>query len=1018
QYSYIENPVLFQENKCDAHAFFLFDTQSELREFTKNPNYLLLNGVWKFHHANTPEERPRDFYLPAYDVSAWEDLPVPGNWQLFGYDYPIYTNWKYPFKPDKPKVPRDFNPVGSYKYSFTLYDDFNPQENNLRLHLGGVNSCFFLWLNGSYVGYSEDSKLPSEFDVAQYLQMGKNDLAIEVYRYCDGSYLEDQDMWRLSGIERDVFLYKVPQVEIYDYTLSASLDSSYRNGILNLEVELHSESSRKSKVNVRLRILDEDSLLLTRFATCVLDEGLGAITDEFRTLKEKLNFEAVLENISPWSAENPSLYTLKIDLLNEENELIQTIDQKFGFKKLEIKNGIFLINGDTALIKGLNRHEHDAKWGHATGYAPYAFNLEDMRQDLELIKSLNFNAIRTSHYPNHPAFYDLCDELGIYVCDEANVEGHYYMMFKPFNNLAKDADFKEAILSRIKNMYERDKNHTSIIMWSVGNETGTGPTMVEAYAMLKSLDPERPVFNERHFFLNWIKTKHSDFNGNMYAPIKKVKKIIAKDKERPFIWIEYAHAMGNSSGNLKELWDFIREEKQVQGGFVWDWRDQGLWKKDENGRAFLAYGGHFEAKGVANDQNFCANGLLSSDGKLHPGASAFKNIQSAIQLEQINDTTYRLLNEHSSEDLENIELWANWRQLNGFGHFESIKGLHCAALSDTVFVFKTHEEASYINFFVHHKGEVYSKTFELNKMQIPALERDSLEANFAVEHCNKRLCISNEKLRLELDSQGYLHNFSFEDKVVFIEGPRASFWRASTDNDYGNGAPKRLAYWRDAADKSNLSRLRLGESKTHYFIVATYKLPKGKGKIIYNYKIYPDGELEVQIDFELKKGKEIPKIGSYLKLPKDYDFVEYLGYGPDENYSDRKLGQWFGEHYINMRSKPQYNIAPQEFPYIRPQEYGNRTEVYYMNLLAPKDTIALLGQSFNFSTWNHSLEDLDEGKEKLGKTSIEIPDRNYLWLNIDYAQAGVGGDNSWGRKAYPQYLLKAGKYSLKYYIRP
>ncbi|MDC3209462.1 hypothetical protein OAT96_01810 [Chitinophagales bacterium] len=1016
QYAYIENPELFQENTLDAHASFIFDTQEEGRQITQNPNYLILNGDWLFHHSMVPEERPVDFYQTTYNTEDWATIPVPGDWQMYDYDYPIYTNWKYPFKPNKPNVPRDFNPVGSYKKNFSLPTDWDTGVDDIILHFGGVNSCFFVWLNGQYLGYSEDSKLPSEFLASSYLQNGQNQIAVEVYKYCDGTYLEDQDMWRLSGIERDVYLYKQPEVSIEDLTIQASLDESYSLGNLSLEIHTAFPNYSKSTFSVECQLIAQDSSVLWQR---YFMQANGLNTWAKKSLKGQIS------DVQQWSAQHPNLYTLVVCIRNEQNDLLQKVVQKVGFRSLEIKDGIFYINGDTALIKGVNRHEHDPNWGHAVAYTGNAFNEDSLRTDLELIKSLNFNAVRTAHYPNHPIFYDLCDEIGLYVCDEANVEGHYYMMFAPFDNLAIDPDYREAILSRIYNMYQRDKNHPSIIMWSVGNENGTGKTIVEAYKMLKELDHDRPVFNERHFFMNTIKEKHSDFNGHMYAPIDKVEKIIKKDKDKPFIWIEYAHAMGNSTGNFNDLWDFVRSEPQVQGGFIWDWRDQGIWKTNENGQRFLAYGGHFEPEdhpyvgGLQGDGNFCANGVISADGKLHPGADAIKHAQSNVQIEMVNDTTFRFTNDFEAYNLSEFDCLVNWRTTDGQGHVGKYNALTCAPNSDTLIQYKSPGDVAFISFSLFKNGNEYVKNFFLKDFNQPQVNLGKELTQFKARKVGELNLVGNDKVEFVISEKGTLHDLSVDDVLKFVDGPRVNFWRALTDNDYGNKANKRLAYWRSAEHLSELIDLSHGQADNYYAVVAVYELPEKKGTYRLGYKIYSDGLMEVNLDFDLKWSEEIPRIGSYMLLPADYDLIHYVGMGPNENYIDRQDGQRLDEFYLGLNPDPDYpDLQIQEMPYIRPQEYGNRTKTFLVNLYAPNDSLRITCNDLSFSAWPHNQADIDAGAEKQGKTSLDVPKRAQVCLNIDYGQTGVGGDNSWGRKPYDQYMLKAGTYSYSFTFDP
>lgn len=1014
QYTYIEDPTLFSENVLPSHAYFIFDTQEEVRAIQENANYFMLNGDWLFQHSLTPETRPVDFYQEDFNTDGWQTIPVPGNWQLYGYDYPIYTNWKYPFKADKPYVPRDFNPVGSYKKSFTLPSNWQATTDEIILHFGGVNSCFFVWLNGQYLGYSEDSKLPTEFLASPYLKAGENQLAVEVYKYCDGTYLEDQDMWRLAGIERDVYLYKQPRIKLGDFKVESTYEHENQSGNLSLKIYTQGLTYPQSTYTIKAQLLDKDGQIVWQRL---------AAKDYAANSWSYTSFLGEIPKVAYWSAQNPYLYTLFIDVFDAQNELIQRVEEKVGFRSLEMKDGVFYINGDTALIKGVNRHEHDPNWGHAVGYKGNVFNADSLRQDLLAIKALNFNAVRTAHYPNHPMFYDLCDELGLYVCDEANVEGHYYMMFAPFDNLAIDPDYKEAILDRIFNMYQRDKNHPSIIMWSVGNETGTGKTMIEAYHMLKELD-NRPVFNERHFFLNTIKEKHSDFNGNMYTPIEKVKKLVDKDRDKPFIWIEYAHAMGNSTGNFSDLWDFIRSEPRVQGGFVWDWRDQGIYKENENGERFLAYGGHFEPEdhpyvgGLQGDGNFCANGVVAADGKRHPGAYAIQHAQSPVQIEMIDYSTFKFSNDFEKENLKDYTCRMSWRTTNGEEFTASYETLTCQPLSDTIINLSLDSNVAILTFFIE-KGEfTYNKNFFLRRMQLPALATTKELSGFQLIANEYGYEIQNERLSLELSDKGLISNFYLDGELKLIEGPSVNFWRALTDNDYGNNANKRLAYWRTAAAESQLLELKHEQKDNYFTIHCAYELPERKGFYSVAYTIYPDGEIIVNIDFDLKNTDEIPRIGTYMLVPKDYQQVRYLGMGPHENYIDRYDGQWFGDHQFALRATgAQDETMVQEMPYIRPQEYGNRTSTYLLQLNTDDDAIQVRGTGFSFSVWPHSLGDIDEGESKTGKTALDVPERDYTWLNIDFGQTGVGGDNSWGRKPYEKYILKEGQYRLEYVIK-
>lgn len=1014
QYDYIENTKVFEENKIPARATFsIAESKGDLAvPFLKRDNYLSLNGIWKFNHSNTPEERILDFYTPEFSSANWKDIPVPSDWQLYGYDYPIYTNWKYSFKPNRPNIPRDFNPVGQYQRKFNLPENWEltKESGDVLLHFGAVNSAFFVWINGHYVGYSQDSKLPSEFSVSDYLQKGENTISVEVYRYSDGSYLEDQDFWRLSGIERDVYLYKTPAQSVFDYTITSTLDSSYTNGLFAMKLL----ASKGKDITVKLELRDnKDSIVLQRFANA--DSN---VDDE-----EYYHFKGIIENVKTWSAAKPNLYTLTIELKNND-ETIEVIEQKVGFKKLEIKDGIFYINGEYALIKGVNRHEHDANWGHCVADAENATNMQDLRKDLQMIKDFGFNAIRTAHYPNHPEFYNICDELGLYVCDEANIEAHWYMMFSVWNNLAMDKDFKAPILSRIKNMYERDKNHASIIMWSVANETGTGETMVEAYRMLKKLDPERPVFNERHFFINTIKEKHSDFNGNMYAKTEVVKNIIKKDHDRPFIWIEYAHAMGNSTGNFKDLWEFIKKEPQVQGGFIWDWRDQGIWKTNENGEKFLAYGGHFEPEGVHNDGNFCANGLISADGKPHPGLYEARAINYSYQFELLEGNRLKITNSGHNYPKESLFVKITSINNHGGGNGLSLKGYEkYLPEKDTIipldfiqehlahFTIWVGVKSQFLNAEVadkNNKREVLLglKQFIINnETHIHGSDLSGASELKFVE-ADDEFVVSTDSFEVHISKKGKLTQYSFRGKEI-VKDFGLNFWRTPTDNDFGNGMQKRCKKWRETTLKQDFKGAKLiSKTKEQVVIKGYFKLAfNKKAEILYT--INNKAELKLDISAQLNGSAEIPRVGSYLLVDTSERLIQYYGNGPYENYNDRKDGVYIHRHYLDAMK--------QEFPYIRPQEYGNRTDCFS---LVSKNIKIESEQLFSFSAWNHSLWDIEEFPQKQGKTSLDIPKRDYVWMNIDFGQTGVGGDNSWGRKPYEKYMLRAGKYSWSYTISP
>ncbi|MBT8321758.1 MAG: beta-galactosidase, partial [Eudoraea sp.] len=599
-----EDPGIFAVNKEEARSSFTpFESvEKALNGVDSESEYIKsLNGFWKFNYAPKASQRPLDFYKTAYDVSRWDNIPVPANWELHGYGFAQYNNIQYPFEKNPPLIKDDYSPVGSYVTFFTLPDNWNNRE--IFIHLGAVKSGFDIWINDHKAGYSQDSKLPSEFNITPYLKPGKNKVSVQVFQFTDGSYLEDQDFWRLSGIQRDVYLLARPKTYIRDFFAKTGLDGSYENGVFELAVDIVNIGESDTSVEVECILLDGQGRDVSK--------GITSLDLKRKTEKTR-RFASFLPNIKKWSAETPNLYTLLL-VLAKDNEVVEASSIQVGFRSSEIKGGQLLVNGKPILIKGVNRHEHNPYTGHVV-------NRETMIKDIETMKRLNINAVRTSHYPNDPLWYALCDQYGLYLYDEANLESHG-MGYKPEHTLANVPEWKEAHVSRVMNMIKRDKNHPSVIVWSMGNEAGTGPNFLESYKAAQEYDDSRPIHYERAEKMTEVKERHTDIIGNMYMTIPRVEHIYSEGEEqRPFIWCEYSHAMGNSNGNFKEYWDLVYSHPQIQGGFIWDWMDQGLIQYDEQGEEYWAYGGHFEPEGVYNDGNFCLNGLVNPDWTTHPGA--------------------------------------------------------------------------------------------------------------------------------------------------------------------------------------------------------------------------------------------------------------------------------------------------------------------------------------------------------------------------------------------------------------
>ncbi|MCK4344247.1 MAG: DUF4981 domain-containing protein, partial [Bacteroidales bacterium] len=639
----LENPKMFNQNKEEPHASLLpFDNTEGVIEndWEKSPYYQSLNGTWKFNWVRKPVDRPKEFYKPVFNVDDWDNIPVPSNWELQGYGIPIYVNIQYEWTrdPQPPKVPHDYNPVGSYRRNFTLPEVWKDRQ--VFIHFGAVKSAMYIWINGQKVGFSQGSKTPAEWDITHYLNPeGENVLAVQVYRWSDGSYIECQDFWRISGIERDVYLFSTPRIHIRDFFALADLDETYINGKLNVTTEIKQYDPELKAKNyfLNIKLFDENMKLLFE------EEKPIELNNEQTTIQV---FEKDIENPQKWTAETPALYSLVLQIRDKNKNVLEAVGCKIGFRKVEIKNGQLLVNGKAVLFKGVDRHEHDQYTGHVVSE-------ESMLHDIRLFKQNNINAVRTSHYPNDPKWYELCDQYGIYVIDEANIESHG--MGYGERSLAKDPTWKEAHVDRIKRMVERDKNHPSVVIWSMGNEAGDGVNFVAGYKWIHERDKSRPVHYEGARL-----GPNTDIYCPMYARIERIEKYASEKQERPLILCEYAHAMGNSTGNLQDYWDVIEKYDHLQGGFIWDWVDQGLVKKNEKGEEYWAYGGDYGPKDVPSDQNFCLNGLVNPDRTPHPGLFEVKKVYQyvGIQPEDIENGKVRITNKYDFVNINDFHF--NW----------------------------------------------------------------------------------------------------------------------------------------------------------------------------------------------------------------------------------------------------------------------------------------------------------------------------------------------------------------------
>ncbi|TRY32856.1 glycoside hydrolase family 2 TIM barrel-domain containing protein [Aliiglaciecola sp. M165] len=1013
-----QNPQIFAVNKLPMRASFLTlnsDPGHFISEPWQQPNHLLLNGQWKFHYSTSPQSRPVDFYKQDYDVSDWDNLAVPANWQLHGYGVPNYINMRVDFtdKPVAGEIPADNNPVGSYKREFELPDDWQSQR--VYLYLGAIKSAYYVWVNGQYVGYAQDSKSPSEFDLTDLVKPGINQIAIEVYRWSDGTFLELQDMWRLSGITRDVYLYSTPQSRIQDFHAKSGLDKHYQDGHLALEVDIENHHiSDKYAISYELFDMQGNSIA----------KGESAVPSETGT--QTLSFSQEIPDVAPWSAESPNLYQLKLALLDAQQAEIQVVRQRLGFRTSELKNGNVLINGQPVLFKGVNRHEHDPISGQT-------LSRESMRQDMALLKQYNINAVRTSHYPNDPYWYELADEYGMYVVDEANIESHGIgaanqgHTYDPDKHMVNMPQWQAAYLNRVENMYERDKNHASVVIWSIGNESGDGPNLEVLYDWLKSKSTF-PVMSEQAQL-----RRHTDMYSQMYASIDTLIHYAELGESRPLILCEYEHAMGNSMGNLADYWQVIEEYPILQGGFIWDWVDQTFLRHTQDGEAFWAYGGDLELPGMYHDGNFSANGVLAADRTPNPHAYEVKAVYQNIEAVTVDLDAgeVRIKNKRFFTDLSDVQL--NWSVLADGQIVEtgSISDLNLGPQSSQIV-------ALGYGITPHTDKEYFVNLEFVNKVQRPGLavghvfaaQQLSWKNHFGgkatqdkpnsaaiqFEESPDSISVSVAGATYSFDSQsGWLTQVSV-DEIDLLKAPlRPEFWRAPTDNDFGEKFSEKAKAWKHAGKNTRLTKFNSTTNEDGNMVIATeHYLTDVESRYLVEYTISPTGTLTMDIWFYAAPHKfqsELPRLGSLLQLPSEFDQVSWYGRGPHESYWDRKTSALVGQY--------QSTVDDMYFGYVRPQENGFRTDVRHARFTNKQGLgIEVIGEPlFEFGAQRFDVHDYDQF-EKSGKHPHDLTEQDRIFINLDYKQRGVGGTDSWGTPPLPKYRLPWRDYRYQITLKP
>lgn len=1021
-------PEVVSVNRMPMRATaFAFESKqlAQQRDKRNSSFFLSLNGQWKFNWVQDPNKRPLDFFKDNYNDKGWNEIKVPANWELNGYGLPIYVNQPYEFaghqkmhaKLNPPyDIPVDNNPVGSYRKKIVIPEQWKGHQ--VFIHLGAVKSAFFIWVNGEKVGYSEDSKLPAEFDITRYVKEGENLIALQVYRWSDGSYLECQDMWRISGIEREVYLYATPKIDIRDFKVVTTLENGYKDGVLQIETDIHNYKTYKGwhsqadSFTVEYQLVGADGGVIAADQT----EGYRIVLGNYKTT---VKFQKKLPNITPWSAEIPHLYTLFITLKDRDGKVLEVIPYKVGFRSVEIRNRNFWVNGKRVFLKGVNRHEHHPRTGHV-------LTREDMLKDMEMMKKLNINAVRHSHYPPDPYWLELCDEYGLYVVDEANIESHGRGYDLPFT-LGNDQKWMVPHLDRITRMYERDKNHTSVVTWSLGNEGGNGVNFYAGYEWLKSKD-YRPVQYER---------AESDYNTDMIVPQypspPSLIRYAESNPNRPLIMSEYAHIMGNGLGNFKEYWDAIENHPYLQGGFIWEWIDQSI-DTVKNGRRIKAYGGDFPLEGPVDenlsDNNFCVKGVVTAYRELTPMAVEIKKVLQPIKTLWKGSNRIQVINGYFFKSLENIKL--SWEVIEDGKIIEkgNVADVDITPGQNKVITLPINtKQKSGKEYFlnVHYSlrkaepllsagHEVAYEQFPLN--EIRSIIREHVSKNtLQVSEAGDRCTIKGKDFTVVFDlSKGILTSYQINGQQWLQQGPKPSFWRAPTDNDFGSGFNKSLRYWRNAYEEGVLVAKevkQMDESKVQVMIRKS--IVNRDASIEQIYTVFGDGAIKVTNQFTAEKGNYplLLRIGNDLVMNKSLDQIQWYGRGPWENYWDRKTASLVGLY--------QQNLKEQYFPYARPQESGNKSDVRWVAFTNKKGKglrIEKVDTLFNFASLPYHLDDLDPEVDKKQFHSGELNERDEIYLHIDLQQTGLQGIDTWGAWPMEQYRIPYRNHQYSYYIKP
>ena len=992
-----QNVNINQQNREHRRAnFFAFENLEKAQSFDKkkSANYLSMEGMWKFNFVKDHNKRPANFFALKYDDSQWKDFPVPGLFELNGYGDATYKNigyaWATQFDPNPPYISELNNYTGSYRRTFELPKNWKGKD--VYFHVGSATSNLTLWVNGKYVGYSEDSKVAAEFNISKYLKPGKNLIAMQVMRWCDGSYFEDQDFWRFTGIAREVYLYARPKLHAADIRLNAALENNYQDGVLNYKVSL-----KGGKTDVAITLCDKDG------------KQIAQATGAQGVIK--------VPKVNAWTAETPYLYKAYITLKNKQGAA-EVIPQKVGFRNVEIKNAQLLVNGQPVLVKGADRHEMDPDGG-------YVVSLERMIQDIKIMKQLNINAVRTSHYPCDPRWYDLCDEYGIYITAEANLESHG--MGYEEKSLAKFPEYIVPHIERNEGNVKPLINHPSVIVWSLGNECGYGVNFEKAYDWVKACDKTRPAQYERGGY-----DSKTDIYCPMYIGYEESESYCKSNGTKPYIQCEYAHAMGNSEGGFKEYWDLIRKYPKYQGGYIWDFVDQGLRDKSPiTGKEIFTYGGDY-GRYPGSDYNFNCNGIIAPNRRLNPHAYEIQYVLQNVWIKDFDaeNGSFNVYNENFFKNIDDLSLtatlFANGVKLTTIA-IPDTKGIAPQATklvkSEALKSAIEKAEAEHateeitINFAfasdgsqpLVDKGQVMARQqivlngYEFDKVDAPANTGSKIE----VEETNSYVKVSAERMSVTIGKKTGMIDYldvDGEPMLKFRESMTPEFWRAPTDNDYGASLQKKMRVWKNP--QMNLKSFDKSESKDSVVLTANFEMPEVKAELMLRYRINAAGEVAVTEKMTTDKEAKVADLfryGMQLQMPASFSKLEYYGRGPEENYIDRHSSAFIGKYEANV--KDEY------YPYVRPQESGNHTDIRYFSIFNPTTGKGITFEGYapmECSAIPYLVEDLDAGVEKehvWGQHSGDLVEKGLVQLHIQQRQFGLGCIDSWGSSPMEKYRM-------------